>query len=252
MERYLGDETIDISELAGALASGIATGTVFPVLCGSATKLIGIDRLAKFLVEEAPAPTRRRRRSRRALVFKTIVDSVRRARELLQGAPGHREARRRAHQQPHARPTSACTSSSRCAARSRTPSTEVAAGDIAAVAKLTDTSTGDVLAAKGTTVDVETVEPPAAGARGRDQGPLEGRRGQARQRAAPPAGRRPRVAHRAQPRDAPDGAARHGRDPPVDRAREAGPQVRRRGRHRRRARRVPRDDHRQRPRPRAS
>jgi len=29
---------------------------VFPVLCGSATKLIGIDLLARFLVEEAPAP----------------------------------------------------------------------------------------------------------------------------------------------------------------------------------------------------
>ena len=56
MERYLGDEKIDISELAGALAPGIASGTVFPVLCGSATKLIGIDRLATFLVEEAPAP----------------------------------------------------------------------------------------------------------------------------------------------------------------------------------------------------
>ncbi len=38
--------------------------------------------------------------------------------------------------------------------------TEVAAGDIAAVAKLTDTSTGDVLAAKGSSIEVETAEPP--------------------------------------------------------------------------------------------
>ena len=64
MERYLGDEKIEISELAGALAAGIASGAVFPVLCGSATKLVGIDRLARFLVEEAPAPTRHRRRPR--------------------------------------------------------------------------------------------------------------------------------------------------------------------------------------------
>src|SRR5207302_4497977 len=56
MERYLGDEHIETSELARALAAGVASGTVFPVLCGSATKLVGIDRLAKFLVEEAPAP----------------------------------------------------------------------------------------------------------------------------------------------------------------------------------------------------
>ena len=56
MERYLSDEAIDYKELAGALAKGIAAGTVFPVLCGSATKLIGIDRLCRFLADEAPAP----------------------------------------------------------------------------------------------------------------------------------------------------------------------------------------------------
>jgi len=74
MERYLGDEKIDISELAGALAAGVASGAVFPVLCGSATKLIGIDRLAQFLVDEAPAPTVGDGPAG-AVVFKTIVDS---------------------------------------------------------------------------------------------------------------------------------------------------------------------------------
>ena len=73
MERYLGDEKIDIAELARALAAGVASGSVFPVLCGSATKLIGIDRLAKFLVEEAPAPALDGGQPG-ALVFKTIVD----------------------------------------------------------------------------------------------------------------------------------------------------------------------------------
>ncbi len=46
MERYLADETIATAELAHALADGVASGSVFPVLCGSATKLIGVDRLA--------------------------------------------------------------------------------------------------------------------------------------------------------------------------------------------------------------
>ena len=45
MERYLSDETIDSSELASALAQGVASGSVYPVLCGSATKAIGVDRL---------------------------------------------------------------------------------------------------------------------------------------------------------------------------------------------------------------
>ena len=42
---------------------------------------------------------------------------------------------------------------------------EVPAGDIAAVAKLADTTTGDVLGARGADVDVEPFEPPGAGAR---------------------------------------------------------------------------------------
>ena len=60
MERYLADETIAIDELAHALADGVASGAVFPVLCGSATKLIGVDRLAYFIAEEGPAPSPRR------------------------------------------------------------------------------------------------------------------------------------------------------------------------------------------------
>ena len=58
MERYLADETIEPKELAHALAKGIDDATVFPVLCGSATRLIGVDRLARFIVEEGPAPAR--------------------------------------------------------------------------------------------------------------------------------------------------------------------------------------------------
>ena len=67
MERYLDDEKIEIDELAErARRTASRPRTVFPVLCGSATKLIGIDRLAKFLVEEAPAPAVDRRPGGRA------------------------------------------------------------------------------------------------------------------------------------------------------------------------------------------
>ena len=61
--------------------------------------------------------------------------------------------------------------------------------------------------AKGTTVEVEPFEPPEPVLAVAIQAQVEGRRGQARQRAAPPPGRRPGAAHRAQPRDAPDAAA---------------------------------------------
>ncbi len=158
MERYLADEKIEYDELAETLAAGVAQGTVFPVLCGSASKLVGVDRLLKFLVEEAPPP-QTTGGADAALVFKTIVDPyVGRVNlfKVLQGTVKHDEVltntRTRSDERLH----------QLFALRGKEQDTveEVAAGDIAAVAKLTDTATGDVLAVKGTEVDVEPLEIP--------------------------------------------------------------------------------------------
>jgi elongation factor G len=159
MERYLGDETIDSKELAGALAKGVATGTVFPVLCGSATKLVGIDRLCRFLVDVAPAPSAKGDGPPAAFVFKTIADPyVGRVNvfkvvsgKILPDAVltnGRTMADERLHQLLTLR------------GREQEPASEVPAGDIAAVAKLSDTSTGDVLAQRGADISVEPLEPP--------------------------------------------------------------------------------------------
>ena len=82
-------------------------------------------------------------------------------------------------------------------------------------------------------------------------GPDAGRRGQAGHRPAPAGRRGPGPAGRARRRDPPDAAAGRRRDPPADHARQARAQVRRRGRHRGGARRLPRDRHRRRRPPRA-
>ncbi|MEW6473219.1 MAG: elongation factor G [Actinomycetota bacterium] len=159
MERYLGDEAIETKELAGALAKGIASGTVFPVLCGSATKLIGIDRLCRFLVDEAPAPSAPADGPPAAFVFKTIADPyVGRVNvfKVMSGkvlpdavlTNGRTMADERLHQLLTLR------------GREQEPASEVPAGDIAAVAKLNDTSTGDVLAQRGADVSIEPFESP--------------------------------------------------------------------------------------------
>src|SRR5207244_6548287 len=158
MERYLADEKIESSELAHALAAGIATGTVFPVLCGSATKLVGIDRLARFIAEEGPAPDAGDGQPA-AFVFKTIVDPyVGRVNlfKVLQGTVkadvslvnGRTVNEERLHQLTVMR------------GKEQEPVSEVPAGDIAAVAKLADTTTGDVLGARGADLSVEPFEPP--------------------------------------------------------------------------------------------
>ena len=152
-ERYLNDEKIEIHELEHALATGIAEASVFPVLCGSATKLVGVDRLAHFIAEEGPAPDVGDG-SPAVFVFKTIVDPyVGRVNlfKVLQGTVksdshllnGRTVADERLHQLSIMR------------GKEQEPVTEVAAGDLAAVAKLADTTTGDVLGTRGDALDVE-------------------------------------------------------------------------------------------------
>ena len=160
MERYLADETIPTAELARALAGGIASANVFPVLCGSASKLIGIDRLIDFIVEEAPAPKVEAGGDPVAFVFKTIADPYVGRVNLFKVLSGTVK-------------TDATLTNSRTVSDERLhqlsvmrgneteAASEVPAGDIAAVAKLSDTTTGDVLGARGAAVAVADFEPPA-------------------------------------------------------------------------------------------
>ena len=124
---------------------------MFPVLCGSATKLIGVDRLARFIVEEGPAPhVDAGEAPAAAFVFKTLVDPyVGRVNlfKVLQGtvktdAVAARTAGPSADERMHQVTT--------MRGKEQEPVNEVPAGDIAAVAKLSDTTTGDVLAVRGT------------------------------------------------------------------------------------------------------
>jgi len=158
MERYLSDEKIEVKELEGALAKGIAEASVFPVLCGSASKLIGVDRLARFLVDEGPRPLVGDGPPV-AFVFKTVVDPyVGRVSlfKVLQGevktdahlVNNRSASEERLHQLSTMR------------GKEQESTSEVPAGDIAAVAKLSDTTTGDVLGARGADLDVEPFATP--------------------------------------------------------------------------------------------
>ena len=175
--------------------------TVFPVLCGSATKLIGVDRLARFIVEEGPEPHVTGDDGQTALfVFKTIVDPYVGHVNLFKVLQGVAEARRRARERSH-RARRAHAPALHDARQGAGAGKELHAGDIAAVAKLGDTTTGDVLAERGTDLAVDAVRAARAAARGRDPREVEERRGQARERAAPAAGRGPgRCASTATPR----------------------------------------------------
>ncbi len=175
MERYLDGDVPSSTELEATLATGVEQGVVFPVVCGSATTGIGINRLATLLAEIAPAPDSRPAAGVQAgdtevevacdpsapplaRVFKTITDPYVGKISLLRVLSGT------------IKPDSVLTNSrthadarlhvlERLQGKEARPVTEAAAGDIVAVPKLADVVTGDTLAPKGTPLVVPLLPP---------------------------------------------------------------------------------------------
>ncbi|MGH9116403.1 MAG: elongation factor G [Acidimicrobiales bacterium] len=176
LERFLSDDLPSIDELSHALAAGVRDATVFPVLCGSATRLIGIDRLADKIVTLGPSPLDRPGAKVTAgdtevevtpdpsgeplaFVFKTIADpyvghislykvlsgTVRPDANLVNSRSGDEE---RLH----------ALFSLRGKEQDVVP--DVPAGDIGAVAKLAHTVTSDTLTPKGKPVSIEPITMP--------------------------------------------------------------------------------------------
>jgi len=176
LERYLSGDVPSVAELERTLAHEVLDCTEFPVLLGSATTGVGIDRLADFICELGPSPADRPTvvaagdstvpvppaadGKPLAYVFKTIADPyigqlsvfkvlsgvVRTDDRLLNSANGGEE---RLHGLFDLR------------GKEQLPTNEVAAGDLAAVAKLNNTHTGDTLAPKGSPVKVVVPDRPA-------------------------------------------------------------------------------------------
>lgn len=175
LERYLDGDVPSVEELERTLHDGIAAATVFPVVVGSATEEIGIDRLADFLVEIGPTPLDRATPviagdtevavdaradgDPLAFVFKTVADPYVGQISLLKVLSGTIKA------DDHLVNTRSSTDERLhgllCVrGKDQEPVTQLVAGDIGAVAKLSSTVTGDTLAPKGTPVVVEPIAMP--------------------------------------------------------------------------------------------
>jgi len=59
LEQYLGGDVPPVDTLEHVMADGVAEASVFPVVCGSATGPIAVDRLADYIVELGTPPTAR-------------------------------------------------------------------------------------------------------------------------------------------------------------------------------------------------
>ena len=175
MERYLEGETLSPKELEDTLAEGVAQGSVFPVVCGSATLGIGVDRLAAFLCEIGPSPAQRPpvrvqagdqvheippdpSGQPLAMVYKTLADPYVGRISLLKVLSGTlRPDISLTNPRTHTDERLHTLFALRGKEQDQVP--EAPAGDLVAVAKLSDTVTGDTLAPK--TMPVLVPPPPA-------------------------------------------------------------------------------------------
>ena len=181
LERYLSGEVPSTADLERTLAHEMLDGIEFPVLVGSAANAVGLDRLLDYICDLGCSPADRPTTVRAGgeadglevevaadpaakplvYVFKTVADqfvgqvslfkvlsgTIAVDDRLVNVATGTEE---RLHGLFHLR------------GKEHLAATKVVAGDLAAVAKLSDTATGATLAPKDSPVRVRAVQPPAA------------------------------------------------------------------------------------------
>ncbi|MBL7070456.1 MAG: elongation factor G [Candidatus Omnitrophica bacterium] len=167
IEKYLGGEALTAEELRQALRKGVAECKIFPVLCGSAKKEVGIDSLILAIKEMLPSPLERpaveatelgteNRLPQKpsteepfsALVFKSLMDPYIGQLTIFRVFSGRLQS-----------DTSFYNASRDCKERigqlfllqgkEQKPIAEASAGDIACVAKLKETSLGDTISGDG-------------------------------------------------------------------------------------------------------
>jgi elongation factor G len=168
LERFLDGQIPSFEELEATLAREVDLDLIFPVLCGSATLGIGVDRLADFIVEIGPSPQDRPGRivlagdlevitrpdpagEPLAVVFKTIVDPYVGQLSLFRVLSGTIRCDDRLVN-PRTRTTERLHGLFRMFGREQRPVDALGAGDIGAVAKLSATRTGDLLGPPNTPV----------------------------------------------------------------------------------------------------
>jgi elongation factor G len=170
VEKYLETGELTQDELTRGLHAGVKAGTLVPVLCAAATKLIGISPILDAVVALLPSPVEAAEKAEpalrpdeaghlAALVFKTVADPYVGKLSYFRVYSGTMKA------------DSAVVNASKqkperighvyfVRGKHQEPAGQITAGDVGAVAKLADTSTGDTLAAKDHPVVLPSVEFP--------------------------------------------------------------------------------------------
>ena len=180
MEKYLEGETIPDEDIAKTLTEGVKSGAVIPVFAGSAVLNMGISYLMDFIVEQFPSPLDRPPRIAvkkdsgekveiqpsdenpfSALVFKTIADPFAGKLNIFRINSGilkpdtviaiaNKDSKEKFSQLMIIE------------GKKQRPVEEAGPGDIVAIAKLKEVSTGDTLCSPNNLIVFKSAEPMAA------------------------------------------------------------------------------------------
>lgn len=175
MEKYFDQGTLSDEEVAKGLEIGVRSGKVVPVLCGSAMKMVGLDTLLDFIVSSVPSPAmlppvegknpsggeekRSPDDSFCSLVFKTMADPYVGKLTYFRVFSGTIKSDSHvfnANRQREERIGQVYA----VQGKTQEAVPDVGPGDIGAVAKLQDTSTGDTLCDKAKPIILNAIQFP--------------------------------------------------------------------------------------------
>ena len=179
MEQYLQNGELTPEELQIGLKKGIAANNLYPVLCGSSTKHIGIAAFMDFIIKYLPSPVDRGAISGRnpagdaadrspeesapfsAMVFKTIADPYAGRLTIFRVYSGTLTSEGNFYNAT--RKVSERTGAiSFLEGKAQKTAEQIIPGDIAAISKLKETFTGDTICFEKAPVIFDKVEVPQA------------------------------------------------------------------------------------------
>lgn len=178
INKYLEGEELTQSEFESGLAAGVATGSIVPVLCASGLRLVGIQTLLDGIVALCPSPAglppvaghlpnSEERVDRRpeeaeplsALVFKTVADPFVGKITMFRVYSGVIKSDSQVYNSSKER-TERFGQVFLIKGKQQIAVPEVGPGDIAGVAKLAETTTGDTLSDKDKAIMFESINFP--------------------------------------------------------------------------------------------
>lgn len=178
LAKFFEDEPLTAEEVTQGLAQGVKSGRIVPVMCVSGAKGIGIAQLLDFVAQYFPSPmdagevsgkdrsdadvTRQpsENESFSALVFKTMADPFVGKLTLFRVYSGTLKSDSSTYNANKDR-TERIGQLFLVKGKTQEPATEISAGDLGAVAKLQETSTGDTFCDKDHAILLEGIKFPA-------------------------------------------------------------------------------------------